>query len=150
MKSMIFKSGKMNSNGRKLHPENKVIGIIRLQNPSRKNKQVPSLNSLVSNALWAVFCLIWVFRWEICRAPVLCNYSWSWALDALMWSAQAVGDLHPTEWSPFLNSSPPALFSLGSAFSQNEWERKCYGKQHGKNIWEWRILCPKCSLNNRQ
>lgn len=54
MKSMIFKSGKMNSNGRKLHPENKVIGIIWLQNPARKNKQVPSLNSLVSNALWAV------------------------------------------------------------------------------------------------
>lgn len=56
------------------------------------------------------------------------------------------------------NSSPPTLFSLGSASSQIFWERKCclWNIQAwlwwalGKNLWKWIILCPTHSLNNRQ
>lgn len=40
----------MNSNPRKLPTENKVTGIVSLQNLVQKNKKIPRLKSLGSNA----------------------------------------------------------------------------------------------------
>lgn len=44
----------MNTNPRKLHTENKVIGIVSLQTLAQKNKKISRLKSLGSNAQSAV------------------------------------------------------------------------------------------------
>lgn len=75
---------------------------MRLQNLPLKNKQVLSLNCLVSNALWAVCSALSGCLGGRSAEPLCCaitsgaELSGSGALNALMGRAQAVGGLHPT------------------------------------------------------